>query len=478
MKIRKKIILYFSVTTIALTGMVLYIIYSLFGAYRREEFQQRLSEKITFSLKFLGEVQHTSQTLLNNLDRITINDLYDEKMLLFDGNKQLIYASLDDTKIRQPMSILGKLGPGRAWIETKEGKFDVIGVYVHMNGRSFYGIYKAYDTFGYTQKRFLAYILWGAFAFITVITLIVTFYLSRQISSPINKMAREMNLIRLESGTASITVPQTKDEINYLATRFNELMRRLDSSFAFQRHAVHHISHELKTPIAILVSNFDKMERQTDPVQLKAMLAVQKSDTLSLGDTINALLEISKVETGNHPPMKAHRIDELLFDVIDKVQTLEPDYVFQVAFEGILEQEQNLMLNCNPKLIAIALTNLLSNCIRYSKTREAQILIKAGTKEISIKINNDGPVLGPEEQKYLFNYFFRGQNSKDKGGFGLGLVMVHKIIQLHNGTIAYHTENKFYAEAYNAGETELRPVGPVSPGAFPTNIFIIKFPLS
>ena len=108
-KIRKKIILYFSVTTIALTGIVLFIIYTLFGAYRREEFQQRLSEKITFSLKFLGEVQHTSQTLLSNLDRITINDLYDEKMLLFGGDKQLIYDSLDDTKILQSKAILALL---------------------------------------------------------------------------------------------------------------------------------------------------------------------------------------------------------------------------------------------------------------------------------------------------------------------------------------------------------------------------------
>lgn len=236
MKIRKKIILYFSVTTIALTGLVLFIIYVLFGAYRREEFQGRLKDKITFSLKFLQEVQHTSQSLLNNLDRITINDIYEEKMLLFDGNKKLIYASLDDTRIEKSSSILSQLGPGNQWIETKEGNFDVIGVSVTIEGRRFFGIYKAYDTFGYTQKRFLAYILWGAFVFISLITLVVTFYLSRQISSPINKMALEMNLIELESGNAMISVPDTKDEINYLATRFNELMGRLNNAFAFQRH--------------------------------------------------------------------------------------------------------------------------------------------------------------------------------------------------------------------------------------------------
>jgi len=465
MKIRKKILLYFSVTTIALTAIVLYLIYALFGIYRREEFQDRLSEKITFSLKFLGEVQHVSQTLLNNLDRITINDIYDEKMLLFDGNKRLIYASLDDTKIHQSTHILSILGPHKTWIETKEGKFDVVGVYINMDGRSFYGIYKAYDRFGYTQKKILAYILWGAFAFISVVTLIVTFYLSRQISSPINKMAQEMNHISLELGNASITVPKTKDEINYLAIRFNELMRRLDNAFAFQRHAVHHISHELKTPIAILVSNFDQMEKQSDPEIIKSFITVQKENTLSLGETINALLEISKLETGNQALTMRYRVDELLFDVIEKLQVLAPNYQFKVTFLGELENEGGLKVLCNPKLISIAITNLLMNCIRYSMRPEASITIKTEQDHIYLEFKNDGPVINEAEQAYLFNYFFRGENSKNKGGFGLGLVMVHKIIQLHKGSISYHTEVTTVSNKNSQG-VEL------------ANVFTIKLPLS
>jgi len=475
MEIRKKIILYFSVTTISLTGLVLFIIYTLFGAYRREEFQQRLSEKITFSLKFLGEVQHTSQSLLNNLDRITINDLYDEKMLLFDGRKQLIYASLDDTKIHQSPDILSKLGPQRNWIETKEGKFDVVGIYVQMNNRSFYGIYKAYDRFGYTQKRFLAYILWGAFAFIATLTLIVTFYLSRQISSPIKKMAREINQIQLGSGNTLITVPSTRDEINYLATRFNDLMQRLENSFAFQRHAVHHISHELKTPIAILVSNFEQMEKMTNLQQLKKMILVQKEDTRSLGDTINALLEISKVETGNQAPFQRNRIDELLFDVIDKLQTLAPGFEFNVTFSPQIETEEALLVHCNAKLMKIAFTNLLLNCIRYSQSNQAKVKIQAEEQRVCLAFSNDGAPIETEEQKYLFNYFFRGRNSKGKGGFGLGLVMVQKIMQLHKGRIEYRmapTEHKFANINTDSGNPLIKTTATV------TNNFLISLPLS
>lgn len=95
MKIREKMVLYFSSTTILLTGITALFIYSLFSGYRRNEFQQRLTDKIIFSLKFMDEVQQTSNNLLKHLDRITINDLYEEKMLLFDADKKLIFASLD-----------------------------------------------------------------------------------------------------------------------------------------------------------------------------------------------------------------------------------------------------------------------------------------------------------------------------------------------------------------------------------------------
>ena len=56
---------------------------------------------------------------------------------------------------------------------------------------------------------------------------------------------------------------------------------------------------------------------------------------------------------------------------------------------------------------------------------------------------NSGRAVSQEEQKFLFNHFFRGENSRGKGGFGLGLVLVKRIINLHHGTIEYaHADNQ------------------------------------
>lgn len=438
MPIRKRIIRYFASTTILLTGIVLFLIYLLFSAYREEEFQQRLKDKITFSVKFLGEIEATNKDLLDHLDQITINDLYEEKMLLFDAQKKLIYASLDDTRIQKTQEILNQLGPERTWVETKEEAFDVIGVLIQRKEQQFYGIYKAYDTFGYTQMRFLRWVLIGAFLFITLITLIVTYYLSRQITAPINQMAKEMETLNLGDRDAILSVPDTKDEINFLAQKFNEMLQRIKQAFSFQRHAVHHISHELKTPIAALVSNFEQMENLSNPDTLKKYLQQQKEDTIALGDTINALLEISKIETGNQPHMKIERIDELIYDLVDTFQMGAPDYRFKITIDPLeIREEQDLQIIANKKLLRIALNNLFNNARKYSDSSELYIHIGSHYNELKLSIQNDGPVLEAKEQEALYDYFYQGKNAEGKGGFGLGLVMVQKILELHKGNIHY-----------------------------------------
>ena len=183
------------------------------------------------------------------------------------------------------------------------------------------------------------------------------------------------------------------------------------------------------------------MEKLEDQAQLRQMITEQKQDTLSLADTINALLEISKVESGNSATLSTHRIDELLFDVIAKTSTLDPLFNFQVDFSKRIQKEEDLIIKCNPKLIKIALTNLLLNCIKYSADKNATINFTRTGRYIQLNFENSGPSITEEENKYLFNYFFRGQNSLSQRGFGLGLVLIHKIVKLHDGLIEYKTPN-------------------------------------
>ena len=276
MNIRSKILLYFSTLSISIVGVSFIIIYSLFSNYRTQEFQQRIKDKTITTVKFLVEIEQIDHNLLQTMDEYTINNLYKEKVLIFDNHKKLIYSSVDDTKIKYEESILDDLNSKNNLIESNEDDFDVVGVCFQFGNENYYGIAKAFDEFGLDKLSYLKSIFIIIFIVFSSVILITSYLLSRQITQPINLMASELKKINLDSKNNLLSVPNSKDEINILATRFNELMNRLNDAFAFQKHAIHHISHELKTPIAILVSNFEKMENEKDTTILQNQIKNQK----------------------------------------------------------------------------------------------------------------------------------------------------------------------------------------------------------
>lgn len=442
MSIRSKILIYFSVLSIALVGIAFVLIYTLFSNYRREEFQQRIKDKTITTVKFLVEIEQIDHNLLQKMDEYTINNLYKEKVIIFNSDKSVEYTSIDDTKIKYQDDILKKLNPKNNLIETVEDDFDVVGICFRFNEKNYYGIAKAYDEFGLSKLFYLKSIFIIIFIVISTVILITSYLLSRQISRPINQMASELKKVNLDSKNNLISVPGGKDEIHLLANRFNELMNRLNDAFAFQKHAIHHISHELKTPIAILVSNFEKMEHEQDHEKLRQMILVQKEDTKNLGDIINALLEISKVETGTKIETERLRIDEIIFDAIEEMKILEDNFQFNVEIDPGISNEDLLCIEGSQKLIRICIMNILANCMRYSNNHQASIVIKSLSSELTIDFINSGPLIGEHEKQYIFQHFFRGENSKNKRGFGLGLVLINKILELHHGSIYYSSENE------------------------------------
>lgn len=438
MRIRNKILFYFSSIVIFLTGITFFTIYVVFSGNREEQFQQRQKQKIKTTLEFLYEIKKTDNELIEALDRLTINDLFDEKLLLFNEKKELIYSSLDDTPIPVSKEMLTALDSKNNWIETKDGLYDVVGTYIDKNGSTYYGISKAYDTFGYTKLYFLRNILILAFMAIAASVLLISFYLAERISKPLTDLAGLVNSYRLGENQLPENIKTTTYEITYLNEKFNELVKRADDAFAFQKDSIHHISHQLKTPITILISELERIKSSEDARKIKSELENQIIKTKSLADIINVLLEISKVETGQPIIRERLRIDEIIFDSIDTLNVLHPEFNFEVNYLPQDPDANKLILNVNEMLIRQAIQNLLSNCIAYSNNGKAEIKIDCTPKkELKILISNNGVPVLKEEEKYLFNHFFRGENSRGKAGFGLGLVLTKEIVDLNLGHIAY-----------------------------------------
>lgn len=449
MSIRRKILLYFSATIISLLGITLFFIYTLFYEYREEEFQQKQKQKITSTIKFLTEIRQADESIIQAMDRISINEFYDEKLLIFDYNKELIYSSIDDLQILdgEANGILNVLTVANPWLETKNGLYDVVGVYVKYNNNTYYGINKAFDESGYSKLDFLQYVLLITFLGISLVVILIAYYLSRIIAKPIVDITEKITNYNFDTLYIPIEVSRSENEIVVLAKQFNKLMKRMKEAVSFQKHAINHISHELKTPIAVLVSNFERMENETDLKVLKSQINRQKEDTKSLSEIINLLLELSKTDAGQGIPKIKIRVDELIFDTMDELSQLYPKFEFSVDYMGPTDNEQLLTILGSERLLKAAFMNLMLNSIHYSSNYEGNIRIKTAQHQLQIDFINKGPVITAEEQKFLFQHFFRGKNSQRKSGFGLGLVFIHKIISQHEGQVSYQTDgqdlNKF-----------------------------------
>jgi two-component system, OmpR family, sensor histidine kinase ArlS len=440
MKLREKIILLFSGSFLLVLGIALLAVYFSMAEYREQEFLQRLKERTTTTLRLLLDVQKIDHDLLRVLDETTINNFYDEKILLFDSAHSVIYSSVDDTAIHFPLEIIKSLKDGEDEIFYREDGYDVYAHSIIHNNKKYYAIGKAYDRYGTEKMQFLVATLIGVFLFALAIQILLALYLSRQITKPIALLTQEVKNKSI-ADLSQVSVPHTQDEIALLASGFNTMLERVEQSYTYQKNLIHHISHELKTPIAVLISNIERVSAEKDIVKWQESLEFQKNGLMQMSAVISTLLDISKYES-NTEQLSAQtvRIDELLFSIFESLQVVAREATFELAVNENIKDTEELTCIGNERMLNIAFLNILKNAISYSTDQRVSVELLRVEKMLEIRVVNNGDTLAPVDQQNLFSYFFRGSNSNKKIGIGLGLVMVSKIIQLHKGTISYSIE--------------------------------------
>ncbi|MCS6980314.1 MAG: HAMP domain-containing histidine kinase [Flavobacteriales bacterium] len=441
MRLRNRIFLFVSASVIGLTWLSSVIIYLLFAQYREEEFQQRLKEKIRFTIDLIKEYKELSSNLSAIMDKHTIHALYDEKILVFDGDKNLIYKSLDDLPIHSYSNLLHELSPSNPWIETKEGRYDVVAVYVESENAHFYAISKAYDVFGYSKLAYLRNILVIFSLGISLTALLMGYYLARLLARPISALAQELDALSFENPNISeISIRSNTREIQGLIEKFNQLIRRTNEAFTFQKHLAQHISHQLKTPLAAVLSEMERAAERTGNTSDQIWLRTQASRLKSLGYIIDTLLELARAESGKSSQGHFIRLDEILFDALQDHRRLNPEVIFDVQFEPQDFPAQRLELHqAHPGLLRQLFHILLGNAIAYASDQRVELVFQAApSNALTLLFRNRGPILNEKERQHLFSPFFRGSTSAGKTGFGLGLALARRILDLHGAAIRYH----------------------------------------
>jgi two-component system, OmpR family, sensor kinase len=270
----------------------------------------------------------------------------------------------------------------------------------------------------------------------TILLLGMSYVLAGRIVQPIadiNRLTRDIN-----ENTLEIRIPlgRSRDEIHELAGCLNQMFDRLQLSFARQKQFLADVSHELKTPIAMLRLFFDEAIQRNDlPETFHHKLDTQENNVLRMDRLVRTLLELSILEIRPSLVMKPFNIAELTLSVAaDFSQFMENA---KIRLET--EMPEELEIWGDKEMIRRVLINIFDNAVKYN-IDEGQIQFKiTGKKDrIHLSIFNTGPGIPEEDLPRIFDPFYRVDKSRSTkyGGAGLGLAIVREIVRVHKGRVS------------------------------------------
>lgn len=274
---------------------------------------------------------------------------------------------------------------------------------------------------------------WIGFLF-AGIGLVVSYFLSGNITRPLRQLSRAAEKIR--QGELKQEVPvETRDEVGQLAAVFNQMSAELAVNENNRQELLANIAHELKTPLAILQGHLESMldgVEQPEPDKLFSMQEEVMRLTRLVGDLRDlSLAQVHQLELHLQPVdlgEKTERAAEMLEPLLEEKNL---HFVKELAPDLPLRQ-------LDPDRLNQILYNLITNAIRYT-TPGTAILLKteAAGENVRLLIADEGPGIASEDLPHVFEQFYRGDKSRNRalGGSGIGLSLAKSFVEAQGGSI-------------------------------------------
>ena len=213
-----------------------------------------------------------------------------------------------------------------------------------------------------------------------------------------------------------------------------------EEAFKKQKDFIADASHELKTPLAVIIASSDELK--IDKKNSKYIENI-KYESERMNNLIKGLLDLSKLE--NKVSIDNYK-NENISKIVEKTSLIFESIAYENNIRINTNIEDNIMFNCSKEEIEKVISIILDNAIKHSY-KESIILVNlySDKSNIYIEITNEGdPIIQGDEEK-IFERFYRGDKSRnrDTNRYGLGLAIAKNIITNYNGTIkAYSKDNK------------------------------------
>lgn len=278
-----------------------------------------------------------------------------------------------------------------------------------------------------------------------ILILYIALYFSKNIFKPISEITEQVKEISSENLHLRLNDSNRSDELNELARTFNNMLDRIETSFETQNNFISNASHELRTPLTAIIGEADVVltkPRANEEYVETLKIILQEADKLD--NKTKALLFLAQTGfNGKVQKFDKVRIDQLLWDVKENLESLNPKSKIYLDMELLPENPMKLKVNGNVQLLHLALSNIISNGCKYSNFEMVTVSIGASDDFVYIVIKDNGIGIPENEIKYIYDPFFRATNTKNFEGYGIGLPLTRNIVRMHKGTLLVTSiENK------------------------------------
>ena len=257
---------------------------------------------------------------------------------------------------------------------------------------------------------------------------------------------------RFQEGDLEARIENPKDsDIEVFANSFNAMadtivdnMEKMKSVDLLRRELIANVSHDLRTPLAILKGYVETLQMKKDTLtesEKQEYLQITHDNIDKLSNLINQLFEYSKLEAEQVTPVKEpFSITELSHDLIAKFEVLAKQKQIDLQLNN---PNENCMVYADVSLVERALQNLIENAIKYTEPKgEVKLSLNHKKNQIEISITDTGKGIPVGEQPFIFDRYKQVDKSTNKQGYGLGLAIVKKIMDLHDTTITVLSKPK------------------------------------
>jgi signal transduction histidine kinase len=250
---------------------------------------------------------------------------------------------------------------------------------------------------------------------------------------PVEAIRRRAERVSLRREGERLPLPAAHDEVRRLGETLNDMLARLEASFARERRLVADAGHELRTPLAVQKAELEAALRIGGrDAELREALVAALEETDHLAQLADDLLLIARAGDGKLPvQLESVELERLLEQARDRFL----DRAREQRREISISVPDGLRARLDPLRLRQALGNLVDNALRHG-SGEIGLTARPDGESVRIEVSDHGPGFSPEVADRAFERFARGDKGRSRGGVGLGLAIVSAIAEAHGGTAA------------------------------------------